>query len=122
MNKDTSADESIAKIKQSWLDYEGEVVSARKPYQNAIKKQMSKKEDLGPASKALLERINHSFGTISLNDCITWCRKKTKISHTEYWWYRRLTALALEGYIEARVYRSGDKVITLFRKKRETGS
>jgi len=39
MNKDTSIDESNARIKQSWLDYEEEVASARKPYQNAIKKQ-----------------------------------------------------------------------------------
>jgi len=122
MTKDTSVKESIARIKQSWLDYEEEVHRARKPYQNAIKKQISKKEDLGPASKAILERINHSFGNISLGDCINWCRKKTRLGHTEYWWYRRIMALALEGHIEARVYRTGDKVTTLFRKKREAGA
>ncbi|GAG94317.1 unnamed protein product, partial [marine sediment metagenome] len=44
----------------------------------------------------------------------------TRLGHTENWWYRRLVALALEGRIDSRVYRTGDKVAIMFRKKKET--
>lgn len=75
--------------------------------------------DLGPASKALLERVNASFGFVELGTLISWARAKTGLGHSKYWWYRRLVALALEGHIEARVYRTGDKVAIMFRRKKE---
>lgn len=75
--------------------------------------------DLGPASKALLERVNTSFGFVELGTLISWARAKTGLGHSNNWWYRRLVALALEGRIDYRVYRTGDKVAILFRKKKE---
>ncbi len=76
--------------------------------------------ELGPASKALLERINTSFGYVVLGTLISWTREKTGLGHTEQWWYIRLMALALEGRIDAKVYRKGDKIAIMFRKKQET--
>jgi len=73
--------------------------------------------ELGPASKALLERINCSFGYVELGTLVSWARAKTGHDHSTDWWYRRLVALALEGHIYAKVHRTGDKVAILFKKK-----
>ena len=114
-NSNKSSSEEII---QSWKDYEGDVASARKPYEDVVKKEQ-KLGELGPASKALLQHVNASFGIITLGDSIEWARKKTKLVHDKQWWYQRLIALALEGRIDYRVYRTGDKVTFTFRKKRE---
>jgi len=106
-------------VVQAWKDYEGTVVKTRKPYEDAIKKEQTLSE-LGPASKALLERVNMSFSTVEIGTLVSWARAKTGLGHSSYWWYRRLMALALEGRIEAKVYRTGDKVAIMFRKKQET--
>lgn len=105
-------------VAQAWKEYEGTVVKTRKPYEDAIKKEHPLSE-LGPASKALLERINTSFGYVMIGSLISWTREKTGLGHTEQWWYCRLMALALEGRIEAKVYRTGDKLAIMFRKKQE---
>ena len=81
---------------------------------------MSVKE-LGPASKALLERINISFGYVEFGTLVSWARVKTGLGHGSNWWYRRLVALALEGHIDAKVYRTGDKIAILFKKKEAGG-
>ena len=73
--------------------------------------------ELGPASKALLERINESFGYAELGTLISWAKAKTALGHGHIWWYRRLVALALEGHIDAKVYRTGDSLAILFKKK-----
>jgi len=77
--------------------------------------------ELGPASKALLERVNLSFGYIELGTLISWARVKTGLGHGNDWWYRRLIALALEGHIDAKIYRTGDKIAILFKKKEAEG-
>ena len=74
--------------------------------------------ELGPASKALLDRINQSFGYVELGTLISWARAKLG-RHSDRWWYARIVALALEGYIEAKVYRNGDDVALRFRRKKE---
>ena len=75
--------------------------------------------ELGPASRALLERINRSFGWVPLGTLISWAQRRTGLGHCVNWWYRRLVALALEGRVEAKVYRSGDKVAIHFRRLQE---
>lgn len=71
--------------------------------------------DLGPVSQAILEYVNSAFGYIILFKMIYEVSKKTNVSHTDSWYFRRLVALALEGRIEARVYRTGDNVAIQFR-------
>jgi len=73
--------------------------------------------ELGPASKALLERVNLSFGYVELGTLVSWARRKTGLGHGSNWWYRRLVALALEGHIDAKVHRTGDQIAILFKKK-----
>jgi len=75
--------------------------------------------ELGPASQALLDRVNMSLGYVLMGTLISWARRKTGLGHSNMWWWRRVAALALEGYIEARVYRDGDKVAIRFRRKQE---
>jgi len=77
--------------------------------------------ELGSASKALLERINISFGYVEFGTLVSWARVKTGLGHGSNWWYRRLVALALEGHIDAKVYRTGDKIAILFKKKEAEG-
>lgn len=76
-------------------------------------------EELGPGSRALLDRINLSFGYIELGTLTSWARAKTGLGHSTNWWYRRIVALALEGRIEARVYRTGDDLAIKFRRLQE---
>ena len=73
--------------------------------------------ELGPASKALLERVNLSYSYVELGTLVSWARRKTGLGHGGNWWYRRLVALALEGYIDSKVYRTGDQIAILFKKK-----
>ncbi|GAH81003.1 unnamed protein product [marine sediment metagenome] len=73
--------------------------------------------DLGPASKALLERVNMSYSYVELGTLISWAKTKTGLGHGRIWWYRRLVALALQGYIDAKVHRDGDQIAILFKKK-----
>jgi len=77
--------------------------------------------ELGPASKALLERVNLSFGYVELGTLVSWARAKTGLGHGHIWWYRRLVALALEGRIDAKVSRTGDQIAILFKKKEAEG-
>ena len=77
--------------------------------------------ELGPASKALLERVNLSFGYVEFGTLVSWARAKTGHTHSKDWWYRRLVALALEGHIDAKVHRTGDKIAILFKKKEAEG-
>lgn len=76
-------------------------------------------KELGPASQALLERVKLSFGYVELGTLISWARAKTGFGHSTNWWYRRIVALALEGHIEAKVYRTGDQVAIKFRRLQE---
>ncbi len=77
--------------------------------------------DLGPASKALLDRVNMSFGYVDLGTLVSWARAKTALGHGRIWWYRRIVALALEGYIDAKVHRDGDQIAIRFKKKEAEG-
>ncbi len=77
---------------------------------------MSQKE-LGPASKALLERINMESGVVHTDTVIAWARKKTGIKKKEGWWFTRVVALAVEGHIEAGVDRTLDIVHVYFQRK-----
>jgi len=73
--------------------------------------------ELGPASKVLLDRVNLSFSYVEIGTLVSWARAKTGHGHSTDWWYRRLVALALEGRIDAKVYRTGDDIAIKFRKK-----
>lgn len=115
--KDTSVDKNNSKIKQGWLDYGKKVARSRKPYNNALKKEALK--PLGPGSQALLDYINNANGQIVLKNCIRAVRKKANRWHNRDWWKTRIQALATEGRIQATVYRNGDKVTTIYRKKLE---
>ena len=107
------------KIIKEWQKYERNVASARKPYDDAVNKEPELKP-LGPASPALLDHVNNSFGNIPAGTCITWVKRKTKFGHSHVWWLTLLHALAHEGRISVRIYRTEDKVITFFRKNKET--
>ncbi|GAH93961.1 unnamed protein product [marine sediment metagenome] len=72
-------------------------------------------------SKALLERVNLSYSYVELGTLVSWARRKTGLGHGSNWWYRRLVALALEGYIDSKVYRTGDQIAILFKKKEAEG-
>lgn len=82
---------------------------------------MSLKGELGPASLALLDRVNTAFGYVEIGTLISWARAKTGLGHSPDWWYRRIVALALEGRIEAKVHRTGDKLAIKFRRLQESG-
>jgi len=74
---------------------------------------------LGPASKALLERINMESDVVHTEAVIAWAKHKTRIKRNEYWWFRRIVALAIEGYIDAGVNRNGDIVYVYFQRNKE---
>ena len=115
MSKGTIVDNIIARIKRGWLGYKAKVVRSRKPDENALKKKALK--PLGPGSQALLDYINNSKGQIVIKNCIRAVRKKANRWHDDDWWKTRIQALASEGRIHATVYRNGDKVTTIYRKK-----
>jgi len=82
---------------------------------------MRSKGELGPASQALLDRMNLAFGYVEIGTLISWAKAKAGLGHSTDWWYRRLVALALEGRIEAKVHRTGDKLAIKFRRLQEPG-
>ena len=77
---------------------------------------MSRKE-LGPASLALLERINKESEVVDTLAVIAWAKEKTGIKRNEYWWFRRIVALYVEGHIEAGVERTLDITYVYFQRK-----
>jgi len=77
--------------------------------------------ELGPISQAILDYVNSAFGSIVFFKMIYEVARTTGVSHTDNWYFRRLVALALEGRIEGRVYRTGDKVTVRFRRLQEKG-
>jgi len=72
--------------------------------------------ELGPVSQAILDHVNWSFGYVELFRVIDEAARRTGARHTENWYFRRLVALALEGHIEAKVYRTGDQLAFRFRR------
>ena len=115
---DTSADQNVARIKQEWLEYEGEAAHSRMLFNNAVKKQLSI-DALGPASKALLDYVNENPIQHSSRGCMRALRKQISIWHPDHWWRALLIALWVEGHIDGRIYRKGDKIVWRFRKKPE---
>lgn len=77
--------------------------------------------ELGPVSQAILDYVNSAFGSIVFFKMIYEVSRVTGDSHTDNWYFRRLVALALEGRIEGRVYRTGDKVTIRFRRLQDKG-
>jgi len=77
--------------------------------------------ELGPVSQAILDHVNSAFGYIVLFKMIYEVSRRTKVSHTDSWYFRRLVALALEGRIEGRVYRDGDDLFIRFRRLQDNG-
>jgi len=77
--------------------------------------------ELGPISQAILDYVNSAFGHIVFFKMIYEVARTTGASHTDNWYFRRLVALALEGRIEGRVYRTGDKVTVRFRRLQDKG-
>ncbi len=75
--------------------------------------------ELGPVSEAILDYVDSAFGSIIFFKMIYEVARTTGVSHTNNWYFRRLVALALEGRIEGRVYRTGDKVTVRFRRLQE---
>ena len=75
--------------------------------------------ELGPVSQAILDYVNSAYGYIIFFNVIREVSRMTGTSHTDAWYFRRLVALALEGRIEGRVYRIGDKVAIKFRRLQE---
>jgi len=77
--------------------------------------------ELGPISKAILDYVNSAFGYIVFFRMIYEVARTTGVSHTDNWYFRRLVALALEGRIEGRIYRTEDKVAIRFRRLQDKG-
>ena len=72
--------------------------------------------ELGPVSQAILDYVNGALGYIGGYIMMAQISRKTGTSHSGPWFFRRLVALALEGRIEAKVYRTGDVVAITFRR------
>ena len=77
--------------------------------------------ELGPISEAILDYVNAAYGYIILFRMISEVARITGTSHTNHWYFRRLVALALEGRIEVRVYRTGDDLAIRFRSLQDKG-
>ena len=75
--------------------------------------------ELGPVSQAILDYIDMRKGYIAIFEMVHRVSLKTGTSHTNPWYFRRLVALALEGHIEASVFRTGDDVVIKFRHLQE---
>ena len=75
--------------------------------------------ELGPVSKAILDYVNSAFGYVAIFRMIPRVSRVTGTSHTIPWYNRRLAALAFEGRIEAKVFRTGDNVSIKFRRLQE---
>jgi len=72
--------------------------------------------ELGSVSQAILDYVNSALGYIVFSRMTTEVERKTGTSHTVAWYFRRLVALALEGRIEGRVFRTGDDMAIKFRR------
>lgn len=77
--------------------------------------------ELGPVSQAILDYIQERRGYIEIFRMIHAVALKTGVSQKNTWYFRRLVALTLEGRIEAKVNRTGDKLIIRFRRFEENG-
>jgi len=77
--------------------------------------------ELDPVSQAILDYIQNRPGYIAFFKMIREVNKKTGEIHTQKWYFRRLCALALEGYIEANVQRSRHQMPIMFRRLPENG-
>jgi len=75
--------------------------------------------ELGPVSQAILEYIEARPYYIEIFRMINHVRKATGESHSTKYYRTQLTALALEGRIEGRVQRSGDKIAIKWRRCHE---
>ncbi len=84
-----------------------------------LKDRTQKRSNLGPASKALLEFVNESPIQLSSRACMRALRKKNSVWHPDHWWRELLIALWIEGRIDGRIYRTGDKIVFRFRRKKE---
>ena len=71
--------------------------------------------ELGPVSKAILDYVETSRGEVAIFSMINRVSRVTGTSHTSPWFFRRLVALTLEGWIDAKVHRTGDDVVIRFR-------
>ncbi len=68
---------------------------------------------LGPVSRAILEYVNEYPGYIELFRMISIVSHKTGERHMSKWYFRRLVALAMEGRIDANVYRGDDDYVNI---------
>jgi len=75
--------------------------------------------DLGPVSQAILDYIEAHPGYIEIFRMINAVAKVTGESHSTKYYRTLLTALALEGRIEAKVQRTGDKIAIKWRRSHE---
>lgn len=75
--------------------------------------------ELGRVSQAILDYIDERKYYIVIFEMVYRVSLKTGTSHKTPWYFRRLVALALEGRIEARVFRTGDDVVIKFRRLQE---
>ena len=69
----------------------------------------------------MLDYIQDRPGYIAFFRMIREVAQKTGARHTQKWYFRRLCALALEGYIEAKVQRSRHQMPIMFRRLPENG-
>lgn len=77
--------------------------------------------ELGPVSQAILEYVNSQPGFISFWHMIRTVSREENVKFHAPWWFRRLVALALEGHIEATVYRRPDDNMSFkYRRLQET--
>ena len=72
--------------------------------------------ELGPVSQAILDYINERPSYIKIFRMINHVRKATGESHSTKYYRTQLTALALEGRIESKVQRTGDKIAIRWRR------
>jgi len=78
--------------------------------------------NLGPVSQAILEYVNEYPGYIELFRMIALVSQKTGERHMSKWYFRRLVALALDGLIEANVYRGNNDYVNIrFRRRQPNG-
>ena len=72
--------------------------------------------ELGPVSQAILNYINERAGYIEIFRMINMVAQKTGESHSTKYYRTQLVALALEGRIEGKVQRMGDKIAIRWRR------
>lgn len=75
--------------------------------------------ELGPISQAMMDYIQTQPDYIEVFRMIYAVSRRTGASQKNTWYFRRLMALTLEGRIEAKLTREGDKVNVRFRRLQE---